>query len=618
MGKINLYSIFHLNLMYSSIEEENRKEVIQKCYWPLLNLSFAYPIAIEASGITLREINRIAPEFIQELKASIASGNVEFIGSGYSQIIAPLVPWKVNLWNLKFGRDVYKELLDIEPEIWYVNEQAYSSSLLSLYKGIAKAIVMEWNNPYSLHPEWKEEWGCRPQTVIDYVERNDTPVVWNNSVIWQKFQRVAHDDSLGSAELWQYLESFGGLSVDKYLCLYGSDAEVFNYRPGRFRAEKEIKTDEWERIRHIYQGLNERKNISLILPSEALKHKGKKKLRLETPSSPIVVKKQPKYNVTRWAVTGRDNVKINTNCYRMIDHGTDREKQMRLCGMWGSDYRSHITEKRWERLTKECAVGKCVGETPNYLYIVSDAVDIKLNKRKGLSIERLFFKRDEYSVILTIPHGYYRDIDLTPDWYSGNLTLHEIGKQQITDLEPCERIDVVEEDEFVVVTASIFMPGLDAMLYKTYTVWKKLPQIAIRYTLQCDRIPKGSLRLGNLTFNPQAFDKDTLFYATHNGGRHLEMFMLKGQTVDHGSPVSHSTSASGGLGATEGVIHFVDKDKDVRVWFDQKICAAMPMLTYRETGDEFFARLSFSCGEIDETRLDYVDGPLKFVMRIGG
>ena len=59
--KLNLYSIFHLNLMYSSIEIEDRSKVIERCYWPLLKLAEAneIPIGIEMSGHTLEKINEI-------------------------------------------------------------------------------------------------------------------------------------------------------------------------------------------------------------------------------------------------------------------------------------------------------------------------------------------------------------------------------------------------------------------------------------------------------------------------------------------------------------------------------------------------------------------------------
>ena len=39
------------------------------------------------------------------------------IGSGYSQIIGPIVPAKVNDYNIKLGNKVYKKLLGVEPEI---------------------------------------------------------------------------------------------------------------------------------------------------------------------------------------------------------------------------------------------------------------------------------------------------------------------------------------------------------------------------------------------------------------------------------------------------------------------------------------------------------------------
>ena len=51
---LQLFSIFHLNLAYSSIEEAQRAEVVRRCYWPLLRLAerTGAPIGIEATGYT--------------------------------------------------------------------------------------------------------------------------------------------------------------------------------------------------------------------------------------------------------------------------------------------------------------------------------------------------------------------------------------------------------------------------------------------------------------------------------------------------------------------------------------------------------------------------------------
>jgi len=40
--QLQLFTVFHLNLSYSSIEEEQRLEVIKRCYWPLLRLVREY------------------------------------------------------------------------------------------------------------------------------------------------------------------------------------------------------------------------------------------------------------------------------------------------------------------------------------------------------------------------------------------------------------------------------------------------------------------------------------------------------------------------------------------------------------------------------------------------
>ena len=63
MRQLNVLSLFHLNLAFSSIEEEQRPDVIARCYWPLLRLPDAIgaPIAIEATGYTLETIHAIDP-----------------------------------------------------------------------------------------------------------------------------------------------------------------------------------------------------------------------------------------------------------------------------------------------------------------------------------------------------------------------------------------------------------------------------------------------------------------------------------------------------------------------------------------------------------------------------
>ena len=64
---LKLYSVFHLNLMYSSIEIEDRSKAIKKCYWPLLRLVdfLQIPTGIELPGYTLEQMDKTDSEWIK-------------------------------------------------------------------------------------------------------------------------------------------------------------------------------------------------------------------------------------------------------------------------------------------------------------------------------------------------------------------------------------------------------------------------------------------------------------------------------------------------------------------------------------------------------------------------
>ena len=101
---LDLNSFFHLNLMYSSIEEASRISVIKNCYWPIFKIAdLGIPIGIEAPAVTLEIINKLDPDWVVYLSQYISDAKIEFIGSGYSQIIGPLIPAKVNKWNQDLG-----------------------------------------------------------------------------------------------------------------------------------------------------------------------------------------------------------------------------------------------------------------------------------------------------------------------------------------------------------------------------------------------------------------------------------------------------------------------------------------------------------------------------------
>ena len=352
---LRLFAVFHLNLAFSAIEEEQRGDVIERCYWPLLELAAEHgPIGIEATGFTLEEIVARDPAWIEEAARLIGAGQVEFIGSGYAQMIGPLVPARVTEANLRIGNKIHEGLLGQTPALALVNEQAYSAGLVGLYRDAGyRAILMDWDNPAAHHPEWAGETRFLPQRVRG-ADAREIALLWTNTVAFQKLQRFAH----GDIDLDEYVRHVVAQRAEtpRAYCLYASDAEIFDFRPGRYRTEEMSGGDsEWLRIGEALSRLRDLEGLKLSAPSDALgldDVRQRPPLQLESAACPVPVKKQRKYNLSRWAVTGRDDLGINAACERIYTHLVEAEITQapawkELCYLWSSDFRTHITDARW-------------------------------------------------------------------------------------------------------------------------------------------------------------------------------------------------------------------------------------------------------------------------------
>jgi hypothetical protein len=637
-GRLILFSLFHLNLAYSSIEDSERPEVARRCYRPLLKLARdrGMPLAIEASGFTLETLERIDPDWIAELRGLLAAGRCELVGSGYAQIIGPLVPADVNRANQRLGSEVYRRLLGVEPRLALVNEQAYSPGLIAHYLEAGYAgIVMEWDNPSRGHPDWDPEWRYYPQVAIAQ-DGGRIPLLWNHSIAFQKFQRYAH----GELEIEDYLDYLSAQVGERTRLFpaYANDAEVFDYRPGRFTAEPDLRLKEWERIEALFGTIRERDEFELVLPGEALERSwgplAANELRLEAPQEPIPVKKQGKYNVTRWALTGRLDLELNTACYRLLralrenaDAGDADWKE--LCFLWSSDLRTHITPRRLAdaraRIEKlgatlgrsESGPGLSVGspetartKLPDHfrvetsdrrIEVATPAARIAFNPRRGLAVER-FGPRDssEPWVVGTLGHGYFQDIRWGADFYTGHLVFEGAGRPKVTDLEPVRhRIAYLDQRDLLEISGTVETP-LGAV-HKRWLVRGDSPTLHLEYRLDWKERPAGRLRLGHVTLNPEAFDRDELVYRTHNGGRDPESFALRGLEVDHSEAISFLVSSSQVLGMTEGFVEIGDGRHGVRVEVDREAAAVLPMITLRDVPPACFCRVSFSAQEMDDT-----------------
>lgn len=630
---INLYAVFHLNLAFSSISEEERCTVIDRCYWPLLHLlkRTRIPAGIEISGYTLEVIEALEPDWIEALRQWIAEGG-ELIGCGDTQLIGPLVPWRVNRKNLELGLATYQRLLAGRPRLAFVNEQAYSAGVAECIREAGfEGLMMEWDNPAMLHPEWSEFPKLSP--VKAYTNAGATiPVLWNHTISFQKFQRLAHGE-LVVEDYLTYLEQQQALGV-RYFPVYGNDVEIFGFRPGRYKQEApNLGEQEWRRIEDLILALEDAPECRWMKPSEALDDalakRGLPRVRLETQVQPVPVKKQKKYNLSRWAVSGRDDLWLNTACHRLyqaLASSENNDDWRRLCRLWASDYRTHITQSRFEAgLSRLEDLARRVGadlhcsqseqqawtsppriegqvgafnltfdSQRHRLAVTGPRSSMVFNAYRGLTVERLQFSGHSMPVIGTLPHGHFDNIELGADFYSFQV-IGELYRDldRITDLEPVDW-GIEEGDGHIQVVGRV--PTRHGALLKRYTLHES-GEIDFCVEFPHWQRPFGSLRVANLTLLES---EETALVACHNGGKHLEMFSLDGD-FDQGMPASTLVSAHSGLGATEGQLIYGYPSALIEVRWDPANAAAMPLVTNRRSGNQYLRHIFFSLVEQDDT-----------------
>jgi len=612
--------LFHLNLNYSSIEVASRRAVLERCYRPLLELVERHDwlrVALECPGHTLERIARLDPRWIPRLCELVAAGRVEFVGSGDSQLIGPLVPAAVNRWNQALGRAAYERFLGQAPRIALVNEMAWSQGLVDAYLDAGyEAVITEWNNPRRFRPEWREEWRYGTASTASPTGRR-IGLLWADAVLFQRFQRAVCGDLEPEDYVAGVLEKRGAAA--RHLFLYASDAEVFDYRPGRYASERPpLGASEWERMGALLAALREG-GVAFTLPGRVLddeRFASGACVDLCDAANPIPVKKQPKYNVTRWALSGWDDVGLNARCFaraRELEQGdaTARDWQ-HLCRAWGSDLRTHLTPRRWERLTRalprataRVRTSPILGEHPlrkaearrvgQRLRIETDGLSASLLVRRGLALESLAWHAiGERPLLGTLQLGHFEPIEYSADFYSGHTVLEVPAERRVTDLEPVEPVvDVTPAGVRVrAEVATALGPLPKELLFGAEQV-----ELAWAFSRWGER-PLASLRTGYVTLRDEAWGAE-LHVTCANGGPRERLRLHPG--CDHGRNVSTLVSAAAALGATDGWLALDDGRIGIELSWPHDEVAALPLLTFQQVGAKRFVRLAFSLSEVDET-----------------
>ncbi len=621
------FSSWHMNLGFSAIETKEHQKVLDNCYWPLLELASLEnnKFGIEASASTLELIERIDPLFITKVANLHKGGKLEIIASGWSQIIAPLVPWKVTMKNLEIGNEYYSSVFDSIPKVAFVNEQAWSDGLTELYLDSGfESVIVEWENAYQANPEWLSSSKFRP-ALLNYRNRGIN-LIWNSSTAFQKLQRLAHFEE--SKQDWvTWLRTMGEDSRGGSLCIYGGDVETIGYRPKRYIYETNASAIEWVRIGEAFQNL-EGLGITQVLPSEliSLFPPAKAIGSVASAKYPIPTKKQPKYNPLRWAVGGRDSVLINTKCQQIYEslsslHFPDSRYWKELLELWASDFRTHITDSRWNdwhhreknlrkalnisvisretHKTKKPSGAFLISSNEKDLEIKSSSLKLNLNKGKGLALEKLQFNSlGETWAVGTFSHGLSDSIEWNADFYSGELVLELPGDSKISDLLPVNP-EIAEFREFLFIKAQL--NSNLGILEKKIRIYPNQEKVEIEYTLVWPEIPIGSLRFGDVVINPKLFDLHSLHIQTHNGGYALERFDLGSTAINHGQPWSALVSAQQCFGMTEGFLLVGDNKRQLKISTDSSKSKVPALLTFCMFEKTYLLRIQFSGRETDDT-----------------
>lgn len=111
--------IFHANLNYAYLPERKYEYVIRNSYELIFDtMRRECPDAkyvFEASGYTIEQMALRTPDVLEKLKAAVASGQCEFMGSPYAHPMLANYPEEDGRWCIRFANRVYQRYLGFQP-----------------------------------------------------------------------------------------------------------------------------------------------------------------------------------------------------------------------------------------------------------------------------------------------------------------------------------------------------------------------------------------------------------------------------------------------------------------------------------------------------------------------
>ena len=631
------FIFFHLNLFFSALPKNQRKDVINKCYWPLLRLidNTNLKIGIEISGWSLEEIKKLDLNWILYFKKLLSEKKTYLIGSSYTQAIFPLIPYEINKINIKHGKLIYKKILNQIPKIAYVNEQCFSKSIVDLYKEEGyENLIMDWDS-IKINKKISSKLKFFPQFLKG--NKRKIKVIWNSSNNFQNFQKYIHS----RLDITEYADTFR--KTNKFnkgiACIYGSDAEIFDFRLKRFENESAINKNnisEWQKIQKLLINFNENYEFLDLNKINKIFIKSRNNYQLVDITSfdnILPTKKQKKYNPLRWYVGGTNNYSLNTLCWKIYFFHKSNKKltkniSKKLCYLWSSDFRTHIDKGRWSDLNRKIKLEIKNLAKPKYpqlilkekidnlnlnnnfdlttndenYYYEDDKCFFKLDKIRGLNLIDfgLKSKNTKFSLIKKINQGYFSHERLKVDFYNGHTVLENM-KYKYSDLDDRGKMNHVIKDNFLIFSNKYFLENLFIINKKWYfDINSKILYFYNKIVLYDQEF--SYIRSNYFNINNEIFDLKNLKFSTKNGGEYFENFFLnKRYSFFDDDPLSSKHSAQNCFGNTCGQIFFWDNQFKINFNIYHQVGSLAPMLNFQYDKDSrYFLRLLSSYHESNE------------------
>lgn len=589
------FFVYYMNLMFSALSPEDQRVVIDKCLEPLLELAEkGYKLGIQISGVSLELINDYRPNLIIKIANLIRDKKIDFIGNGYAQIIQPLFPHELNLRNQKIGCDVYQKLINYTPDICTVNEMAYSrGSCESICEVGYSKILMEWNNPQSIMSSSFPNQFAPAKTLI---ADKEVDVLWCDTVAFQKFQKYVHGEmSIDQYLTWlkDYTNGYKG-----NLCLYCSDAEIFGFRPKRYGTEITPSLNEWKRLEILMKLLQS----MTIFPKE-VSNVDSNLVQLTNAEYPVIVKKQLKYNINRWAITGRNDQKINTFCYRVLDEVNEKGINFSnndwkdLLKLASSDLRTHIEDTRWNN-SKE--IIKNFEQRFNFdvtdfnrgdfLHIPTSCLLLTDHKR-GNNITCWPTKDPVFG---KVDLGNFSKVNLMADFYSGFVVIEKLGYKKVSDLDyEASSFNQKNYNEF---STQSGYKIVKYVLEANARVLKMLVRVIVPARA------REQIKILNFSLSSKDWDVESIYYKSNLGGVNPERFEFGRKSFNQDDILNLNVVGVNGFSSTDNVLTIGDDHKEICFRSDSSYCFSLVRLTYEvEDSGKFLLQIAFVVQDIDET-----------------